>query len=83
MEACSFDHAQYELGGSNQAKYICKYAKDINVNTVVIEEKYIDKDYLIDFSKFHARLFDTPSTFTKRLHFFQKNFPPKILEKHW
>ncbi|PXF60871.1 MAG: hypothetical protein C4B59_06800 [Candidatus Methanogaster sp.] len=74
MEVCSFDQAQHELGGSNQAKYVCKYAKDINVNTVVIEEKYIDKDYLIDFSKSHARSFDTPSTFTKRLHFFSEKF---------
>ena len=44
MEAYSFDQAQHELGGYNQAKYICKYAKDINVNKVVIEEKYIDKE---------------------------------------
>nr|QNO42362.1 hypothetical protein LFOPHFOE_00002 [Methanosarcinales archaeon ANME-2c ERB4] len=47
MEACSFDQAQHELGGSNQAKYICRYAKDINVNTVVIEDKYIDKETIL------------------------------------
>ena len=47
MEACSFDQAQHELDGPNQAKYICKYAKDINVNTIVIEEEYIDKETLL------------------------------------
>ena len=74
MEVCPFDRAQDVLGYSNQARYIYKYAKDINANTVVIEDHYIDKDYLIDYSKFYARSFDTPPTVTKRLHFFSENF---------
>ena len=74
MEVRPFDHIQDELGYSNQARYIYKYAKDINANTVVIEDHYIDKDYLIDYSKFYARSFDPPSTVTKRLHFFSENF---------
>ncbi|PXF60797.1 MAG: hypothetical protein C4B59_07345 [Candidatus Methanogaster sp.] len=74
MEVYPFDHAQDVLGYSNQARYIYKYTKDINANTVVIEDHYIDKDYLIDYSKFYARSFDTPSTITKRLHFFSENF---------
>ena len=74
MEVCPFDRVQDVLGYSNQARYIYKYAKDINANTVVIEDHYIDKDYLIDYSKFYARSFDTPPTVTKRLHFFSENF---------
>ena len=47
MDACSFDQAQQELGGSKQAEYICKYVKDINVNTVIIEKKYIDTETIL------------------------------------
>ena len=74
MEVCPFDHAREELGHSNQACYIYKYAKDINATAVVIEDHYIDKDYLIDYSKFCARSFDTPPTVTKRIHLFSENF---------
>ena len=74
MEVRPFDHAQDELGYSKQARYIYKYAKDINANTAVIEHNYTDKDYLIDYSKFYARSFDVPPTVTKRLHFFSENF---------
>jgi len=74
MEVRPFDHAQDELGYSAQARYIYKYEKDINANTIVIEYNYTDKGYLIDYSKFYARSFDVPSTFTKRVHFFSENF---------
>ncbi|MEA1998443.1 MAG: hypothetical protein U9N61_03845 [Euryarchaeota archaeon] len=74
MEVRPFNHVQDELGHSNQARYIYKYAKDINANTVVIEHNYTDKDYLIDYSKFYVRSFDVPPTVTKRLHFFSENF---------
>ena len=47
MEACPLDQVQHELGGSNQAKYICNYAKDLNVTTAVIEEKCIDKETIL------------------------------------
>ena len=74
MEVCSFDLTQHELGDSSQAHYICNYTKSLNAATVLIEANYIDKDYLIDYSKFYARSFNAPSTYTKRLHFFSENF---------
>jgi len=58
------------VGQSNQSKYIFNYLSYLNSKTLIIEENYIDKDYLIDYSKFYARSFDRLDKFTKRIHFF-------------
>lgn len=58
------------FGQSNQSEYIFNYLSDLNSKTLIIEENYIDKDYLIDYSKFYARSFDRLDKFTKRIHFF-------------
>lgn len=40
---------------------------------VIIEEDYIDKDYLDEFSHFYSTLFKTHGRFCTRLHFFKGN----------
>ena len=37
----------------------------------IIEEEYIDKYYLKDYSKYYAECFTIEDKFTKRIHFFQ------------
>ncbi len=69
-----FNQIKDKLGGSFQANYIYDYLSEINAKTVVIEENYIDKDYLIDYAKFYARSFNTDEKFTRRLHFFSEDF---------
>ena len=51
-----------------------EYLSFIEVKTCVIEPDYIDKDYLIDYSKFYARSFEDFSRKTDRLHFFSLQF---------
>jgi len=69
-----FEQIKDKLGGSFQGNYIYDYLSEINAKTVVIEEKYIDKDYLIDYAKFYARSFNIDTKFTHRLHFFSEVF---------
>ena len=40
----------------------------------IIENQYIDKDYMVDYSKFYARSFVNHIRFTKRIHFFSNYF---------
>lgn len=65
---------KFKLGKSNQANYIYDYLGDLNANTYVVENRYIDKDYLIDFAKFYARSFNVDEKYTQRFHFFSEKF---------
>lgn len=69
------------LGKSIQAKYISGYLSDLKAKTIVVEEKYIDRDYLIDYSKFYSRSFESHSRFTKRIHFFAGDFTETNLKR--
>ncbi|MFA5364447.1 MAG: hypothetical protein WC325_04610 [Candidatus Bathyarchaeia archaeon] len=64
------DFSKY-LGTSDQAKYLIDYLNTINAETCICE-KYIDKDYLVDFQKFYCRSFKPYPRFTDRFHFFQE-----------
>ena len=69
------------LGESIQARYISGYLSDLKAKTIVIEEEYIDKDYLIDYSKFYSRSFEDHLRFTKRIHFFSGEFTETDLKR--
>jgi len=58
------------LDNSHISNYILNYLTYFNVKYFLKEEKYVDKDYMIDYSKFYARSFENYSKFTNRIHFF-------------
>ena len=59
---------------SERGKYLLKYFDDLKAKTCILEEKYIDKDYMIDYQKFYSRSFELIERFTTRIHFFDKRF---------
>jgi len=65
------------LESSNQARYLVEYLRNLGAKTCILEEQYIDKDYMIDFQKFYARSFERIEKFTKRIHFFNEEFDEK------
>ncbi|HPW73546.1 MAG: hypothetical protein IPI63_06160 [Methanothrix sp.] len=67
---CS-DEVESRLGESPQGKYLKRYLRDLGAKTCILEEEYVDKDFLIDFQKFYCRSFDHTGKFTQRLHFFK------------
>lgn len=67
----SIDNIGDVIGDSEYAGYIKGYLKDIKAVYCIEERNYIDKEYLIDYSKFYARSFDDISKYTTRLHFFK------------
>lgn len=68
------------LGKSDQAKYLLDYLDELNAQTCIVE-KYIDKDYLIDFQKFYSRSFANYERFTDRFHFFEEKIDPVIFSQ--
>ncbi len=62
------------LGDSDQGKYIQRYVAALGAKTCVLEDKYIDKDYTIDYQKFYCRSFEEYGKLAKRIHFFSMIF---------
>jgi len=78
----SIDDIRNHLGKTRQADYIFRYLKnDLNAETVIVEDNYRDKDYLIDYSGFYARAFEDLDRTMKRIHFFTNSFEQKDFEQ--
>lgn len=58
------------------SSYIEHYVKEYSQNgeiVLLIEDNYIDKDFLIDYSFYYSRCFEDLSKKVKRIHFFKCN----------
>lgn len=55
-----------------QVEYLGAYLKTLGCQTVVSEDHYIDRDYIEDFSLFHARSLRDYPNYCSRLHFFTR-----------
>jgi hypothetical protein len=62
------------LGPSSICGYLYEYLEAIGAKTCIHEPDYIDKDYLIDYSKFYSRSFEKVDKTTDRYHFFSLAF---------
>jgi hypothetical protein len=51
-------------------KYLYDYLEHIHCKSIVLEEEYIDLDYLDDYVEYFAKCFRKYDKFCKRLHFF-------------
>ncbi|MBA7493626.1 hypothetical protein ES702_04185 [subsurface metagenome] len=50
---------------------ILKIEKEMGCQSIVLENQYVDEDYLQEYSSFYSKSFLPYSTTTKRLHFFK------------
>ncbi len=66
-------------------KYFKEYFGDqddgLNAKTIIIENKYVSKSYLIDFSNYYSTCFKEYDRFCKRVHFFSFKFTKKQFEE--
>jgi hypothetical protein len=51
-----------------------EYFAALNAKTIVVENKYVDRDYLEDFAAYYVRCFPEYRRFCTRLHFFKEAF---------
>ena len=50
--------------------YLARYLHALGAKTAVIENNYVDHDYLDDYSNYYAKCFDAPPRLCARVHFF-------------
>ncbi len=62
---------------SAQCKCLSKYLQEIGAGSVVVEPRYTDGGYMVDYANYYARCHDGYGKFTHRLHFFR--LPPDAL----
>jgi len=66
---------------SKEGIYLSNYLDHLDTRTAVVEKEYVDKGYLIDYSRFYARAFKSYERFTTRLHFFSVDFSEDDFKK--
>jgi hypothetical protein len=59
-----------EIKKNLRAEYFVEYLRALKARTLLIENDYIDKDYLSDFAAFYVSCFESYERRCKRLHFF-------------
>lgn len=57
---------------SAQLQYLGKYLDRLGCKSVLVEDHYVDRDYISDLSIFYARSLRSYPNFCHRLHFFSK-----------
>lgn len=55
-------------------EYLSSLGDSLNAQTIVTENKYISKSYLIDYSSYYSTCFSDYERFCKRVHFFSLAF---------
>lgn len=65
-----------EVSVKPQLKYLCNYLEvdHIDAKTIVVENEYIDRHYLEDYSEYYARCFSSHPRKSVRVHFFSNEF---------
>ncbi|PWB52549.1 MAG: hypothetical protein C3F06_08320 [Candidatus Methanoperedenaceae archaeon] len=76
-----FRRIHEEMGNSPQSQYLNRYLTSLNAKTIIVEYNYIDKDYLLDYSYFYSRSFESHERFTTRLHFFSEVFSKRRFKR--
>ncbi|MBY7905122.1 hypothetical protein KW458_06425 [Vibrio fluvialis] len=68
-----------DIFNKKQIDYLFRYLKDLKANSVLLEPKYIDKDYLEDFNNYYVKCFGNNGFMSARLHFFSKKIDHKYM----
>jgi len=63
-----------EVWPPTQVRYLDVYLRQLNCQTVVIEEHYIDRDYMADHALFYSKSLRAYPNHCRRLHFFSESF---------
>ena len=70
------------IGNKLHHHYFEGYCNDIGVRTIVVENDYIDHDFLEDFSAYYVRCFSSYRRVCTRLHFFSIQFTQNDFEQY-
>lgn len=83
-EALSNDYTSVEaIKNKNHFAYLLKYLGigGLEAQYMLVEEEYVSKDYLHDYSAYYAFCFNKYDKFCKRVHFFNTTLTEEVLNK--
>ncbi len=65
-----------EVSDKTQLTYLCNYLEvdHISTKTIVVENEYVDRHYLEDYTEYYARCFAAHARKCTRVHFFSNSF---------
>lgn len=66
--------SQTVINGKTHAEYFKSYFSHLDAQTIVVENDYIDRDFLEDFAAYYVRCFHDYERKCTRLHFFRHAF---------
>lgn len=55
-----------------QVKYFISYLDEMKCRSLLVERKYVDKDFIDDYTKFYAKCFKEYPKYCDRIHFFKQ-----------
>lgn len=62
-------------------RYFEDYLPEIGVKTLVVENDYVDRDFLEDYAAYYVRCFNDYERFCSRIHFFAESFTSRDFEQ--
>ncbi len=68
------------VDGKLHTLYFEHYFKHLGAATILVENDYVDRDYMEDYAGFYVRCFGKYGSSCTRLHFFDRPFTPKQFE---
>ncbi len=68
---------------ATQARYLASYLQNLEAaaRTLLVEEPYIDRHYLEEYTGYYATVLQAPSSRTVRLHFFRQDWGSRAKEE--
>jgi hypothetical protein len=75
------DYIKSNLHRFVQAQYIAGYLDHLDAKTIVVEQDYVDRDYMADYAAYYATCMERYGPHCRRLHFFSKDFSAEQLAK--
>ena len=65
------------VAGKLHATYLEEYFEKLKAQTILVENGYVDRDFLEDFAAYYVRCFSSYDRFCTRFHFFTDEFSEK------
>lgn len=71
---------EYDLKHNERFSYFSEYIMTLGVQTVILETRYYDKQYVEDYGKYYCKSFKHYSKTCMRFHFFTESFDDNVFK---
>jgi hypothetical protein len=72
-QLCADESQRATIEGKLHCRYFDEYFRALGAKTILVEEEYVDRDFLEDFAAYYVRCFYPYRRYCRRLHFFSTN----------